>query len=192
MKEKEIDQIVNKLFSLYEQYGDADYIGEPVSQIEHMSQDASLAKDDGYDDEVVLAAFFHDIGHLFATISDEDSMDGFGKVEHERLGADFLLELGFSERIAKLVQSHVAAKRYLTFKYPDYYEKLSDASKKTLTFQGGIMNTEEAIRFELDKDSELMIKLRKWDELAKEVNIPVDNIEELRTIARKHLEGRLV
>ena len=30
--------VVNEIFSLYESYGAADYIGEPVSQIEHMCQ----------------------------------------------------------------------------------------------------------------------------------------------------------
>ena len=35
---------VEKVFALYEKYGDADYIGEPVSQMEHMSQAAALAE----------------------------------------------------------------------------------------------------------------------------------------------------
>ena len=60
------EKIVNEIFALYEKHGDEDYIGEPVSQLEHMSQAAALAEEEGYDDEVVLAAFFHDIGHLCA------------------------------------------------------------------------------------------------------------------------------
>jgi hypothetical protein len=52
------EEIVNEVFALYEQHGDEDYIGEPVSQIEHMSQSAALAQAEGYDDEVILAAFF--------------------------------------------------------------------------------------------------------------------------------------
>ena len=47
--------VVNEIFPLYESYGAADYIGEPVSQIEHMCQAAQLAKAEGYDDEVILA-----------------------------------------------------------------------------------------------------------------------------------------
>jgi len=42
--------VVNEIFSLYESYGAADYIGEPVSQIEHMCQAAQLAEAEGYDD----------------------------------------------------------------------------------------------------------------------------------------------
>src|ERR1700734_2464497 len=98
-------QVVAEVFALYERFGDSDYIGEPVSQIEHMSQAAVLAAADGYDDEVVLAAFFHDIGHLCA--DDAESMDGMGNIDHEKLGADYLRNLGFSDRLASLVQSHV-------------------------------------------------------------------------------------
>ena len=61
-----IDKTVEEIFSLYDRFGSADYIGEPVSQIEHMSQSAELAIREGYDDEVVLAAFFHDIGHFYS------------------------------------------------------------------------------------------------------------------------------
>lgn len=63
-------------------------------------------------------------------------MGEFGVKRHEQLGADFLRSLGFSEKIAQLVENHVQAKRYLTFRYPDYYTKLSEASKQTLIYQG--------------------------------------------------------
>lgn len=182
-----IEGIVDKVFSLYEQYGDEDYIGEPVSQLEHMSQAAALAEAEGHDDEGVLAAFFHDIGHLCAPHGEVESMDGMGNVDHEKLGADFLRELGFSERLASLVESHVVAKRYLTFKYPEYYNKLSSASKTTLEFQGGVMSAEEAQAFEANPDAELIIKLRYWDDKAKEMDIPVDNVEHIKALAIKHL-----
>lgn len=49
--------IVEEVFALYAAYGNADYIGEPVSQLEHMSQAAQLAESEGYPPEVILAAF---------------------------------------------------------------------------------------------------------------------------------------
>ncbi|MEZ2336506.1 phosphonate degradation HD-domain oxygenase [Mucilaginibacter sp. RCC_168] len=180
--------VVNEVFSLYEKFGDEDYIGEPVSQLEHMSQAAALAQAEGFDDEVILAAFFHDIGHLCADAEEAGSMDGMGNVDHEKLGADYLLERGFSERVANLVQGHVIAKRYLTFKYPEYYNRLSDASKGTLEFQGGVMTEEEATDFELNPDAELIIRLRYWDDMAKEMNQPVNNLDYLKSIALTHLQ----
>ena len=174
---------------MYEKFGDEDYIGEPVSQLEHMSQAAALAEEEGYDDEVILAAFFHDIGHLCAEDGEAESMDGMGNVDHEKLGADYLLERGFSERLANLVQGHVLAKRYLTYKHPEYYNKLSEASKTTLEFQGGRMSKEEADEFELNPDADLIIRLRYWDDMAKETNVPVDNVAHLKELALAHLDG---
>ena len=181
------EDIVEEVFALYEKHGDEDYIGEPVSQLEHMSQAAVLAEEEGFDDEVILAAFFHDIGHLCAEDAEGESMDGFGNVDHEKLGADYLRERGFSERLATLVESHVIAKRYLTYKYPEYYNKLSDASKATLEFQGGRMTDAEAIEFENHPDAELFIKLRYWDDQAKEMNVPVQDLEHLKSLTLNHL-----
>jgi len=178
---------VEKVFALYEKYGAADYIGEPVSQIEHMSQAAALAEAEGFEDEVILAAFFHDIGHLCADDGETESMGGMGNVDHEKLGADYLRLLGFSERMAALVECHVIAKRYLTFKHPEYYEQLSEASKTTLGYQGGPMTAEEADTFEANPDHQLYIRMRYWDDKAKEINTPVLNIAHLKKMAFKSL-----
>ena len=179
--------VVDEIFSLYENYGAADYIGEPVSQIEHMCQAAQLAEAAGYDDEVVLAAFFHDIGHLCEHIYETKQMDGYGVMDHESLGSQYLREKGFSEKIARLVESHVPAKRYLTFKYPEYYNKLSEASKATLDKQGGRMNDAEAKQFEADNLYLLFIKIREWDDKAKIEKVPLPSLEIYKQMAFQHL-----
>lgn len=183
--ERAPEEIVNEVFALYELHGNEDYIGEPVSQLEHMSQAAALAEAEGYDGEVVLAAFFHDIGHLCAT---SESMDGMGNVDHERLGHDYLIVRGFSPRLANLVNGHVIAKRYLTYKYPEYYNKLSPASKVTLGFQGGVMSGAEAAEFEQNPDADLIVRMRYWDDEAKLQNVVVDNVAHLKELALAHLK----
>ena len=183
-----IAKITNEIFDLYEKYGQADYIGEPVSQIEHMSQSAQLAIKEGYDDDVVLAAFFHDIGHICVQSLEESSMDGYGTKSHEQIGADFLREKGFPEKMARLVEYHVQAKRYLTFKFPEYYDNLSEASKRTLEFQGGKMNSIEASKFETDPLFEISIAMRKWDEQAKEIGVPIIPLSELKIRTQNALE----
>ncbi len=177
------EAIVKEVFELYDRYGNEDYIGEPVSQIEHMSQAAALAMKEGYDDEVILAAFFHDIGHICVSRNKENDMDGFGTKSHEKIGADFLRQKGFSERIAKLVENHVQAKRYLTYKQPDYLNHLSEASKKTLELQGGVMSESEAFAFEKDPLFDISIKMRNWDEQAKELNTPLIDMEKIKARA---------
>ena len=179
------EQAIAEVFGLYEQHGAADYIGEPVSQIEHMSQAAQLAMAEGFDDEVVLAAFFHDIGHLCG--QGGENMGGYGVVSHERLGADYLRRAGFSERMAKLVEYHVQAKRYLTFSQPDYCARLSEASRRTLGYQGGVMTAEEARAFEQDPLCEVSLRLRDWDEQAKQMHVPVLDLEALKFKARRLL-----
>ncbi|MHC8353528.1 phosphonate degradation HD-domain oxygenase [Pseudomonas sp. RT4P38] len=175
------EQVIAEVFGLYERFGESDYIGEPVSQIEHMSQAAERAMAEGFDDEVVLAAFFHDIGHICAESA--ENMGGFGVVSHERLGADYLRRAGFSERMARLVEYHVQAKRYLTLKEPGYYERLSEASRRTLEYQGGVMTLEEAEAFEQDPLCAVSLRMRQWDELAKEMGGPVIDLQILKAKA---------
>ncbi|GAC1438498.1 MAG: HD domain-containing protein [Sediminibacterium sp.] len=188
----DVTKKVAEILSLYRNYGGDDYIGEPVSQIEHMCQCAQLAEKEGYDAEVILAAFFHDIGHLCEHILPVTQMDGYGVTDHEQLGAGYLKGMGFSEKITRLVASHVAAKRYLTFKFPDYYERLSPASKKTLVFQGGIMTEEEAKAFESDELCDLYITLRRWDEQAKEERVPLPSLQYYQQLMEEHLRTQTI
>lgn len=177
-------QTADWIIALYHRHGNADYIGEPVSQLEHMCQCAQLAEDSGADDEMILAAFFHDIGHLYEHYTQKDAlyMDGYGTVDHEKLGADFVHKSGFTERIAKLVGSHVDAKRYLTATDAAYYGKLSEASKETLRMQGGPMTPTEIETFEADPLHKEYIQLRLWDEQAKETEVPIPDLKKYHQI----------
>ena len=170
-------QIIDSTFALYERHGSDDYIGEAITQLEHMSQAAQLAIAEGFDDEVVLAAFFHDIGHLCGGYA---SMGGYGVVSHERIGAEYLRRCGFGERMARLVQYHVEAKRYLTLRQPGYYQRLSEASRRTLEYQGGVMSEGEADVFERDPLFEVSLRMREWDERAKVVGVAVIDLDGLK------------
>jgi phosphonate degradation associated HDIG domain protein len=186
MQLEQAQQITAEVFGLYEKYGAADYIGEPVSQLEHMVQAAQLAEQAGGSEEVILAAFFHDIGHL-CEIEGKTSMQGYGVQDHEQWGSQYLLRCGFSETLARLVGSHVAAKRYLTYKHPAYYEQLSPASKQTLGFQGGPMSAGEAAAFEADPLFADMVRLRTWDDLAKETDQPLPDLTPYKQMAIRQL-----
>ena len=181
-------QTADEIITLYELYGHEDYIGEPVSQLEHMSQCAQLAADAGHDEAVILAALFHDLGHLLEHIMPAEQMDGYGVVDHEKLGATYLQQKGFSTKLVKLVAAHVSAKRYLTFKHPGYYQQLSEASKRTLEFQGGVMNEQEAAEFEADPLHELYIQFRKWDEAAKLEQVALPSLDIYKEMIVRHLE----
>ena len=188
MTTEQAREITDEIMSLYEEYGGAEYAGEKVSQLEHMVQAAQLAEAQGYDEEVILAAFLHDIGHISEAAKGDNEMDGYGIKDHEELGAEFLREKGFSKKVARLVESHVEAKRYLTFKDPLYYSQLSDASKKTLEYQGGPMTAEEATAFEQYPLFNLIIRMRKWDEEAKIEHQPMPDLQHYRNMILHHLQ----
>src|SRR5882762_7078061 len=189
MTSEQAQKITDEIFELYENHGGAEYAGEKVSQLEHMVQAAQLAEEQGHEEEVILAAFLHDIGHISEAANGENEMDGFGIKDHEELGAEFLRGKGFSKKIARLVESHVEAKRYLTRRDPAYYAQLSDASKKTLEYQGGPMTEEEAAAFEQYPLFDLIIQMRKWDELAKIENKPLPDLQHYRAMMLHHLSN---
>jgi|ERR1700722_5724699 len=190
MNKENPQQITNEIMSYYEQHGGEEYAGEKVTQLEHMVQAAQLAEAQGYDEDVILAAFLHDIGHICEAGHGDNEMDGFGIKDHEEIGSEYLKEKGFSKKVVRLVQSHVEAKRYLTFKYPEYYDQLSDASKKTLEYQGGKMYEEEAAAFEQYPLFDLIIKMRRWDEEAKIVHKPLPDLSRYRNMILHHLESQ--
>ena len=199
MTAEQAEKITDEIMDLYEGYGGAEYAGEKVSQLEHMAQAAQLAEEQGYDEEVILAAFLHDIGHISEAANGKGEgmsasggagprvMDGFGIMDHEELGAEFLRDKGFSKKIVRLVESHVEAKRYLTVKDPGYYAQLSEASKATLEFQGGPMTREEAEAFEQYPLFPLIIQMRRWDEQAKIENKPLPDLQHYRQMMLRHL-----
>lgn len=179
-----LNQRIETIFGLYEINGSEEYVGESVSVLEHSLQAAQMAENEGFSEDVILAAFFHDIGHF---LPNKNETNCLGNISHEVVGANFLYKNGFSKRIALLVRNHVEAKRYLTFKYPDYYEKLSDASKKTLEFQGGKMSEEEAANFEKMPIFTIFLKMREWDDRAKELDATYPKLEKYKVMARQHL-----
>jgi phosphonate degradation associated HDIG domain protein len=188
MSFRQSEQVASEIIEMYKNHGGEEYAGEKVSQTEHMIQTAELAAQQGHDDEVILAAFLHDIGHICVSAQGEQAMDGWGVKDHEEIGADYLKTNGFSKKVVRLVESHVQAKRYLTYKDPEYYDQLSEASKKTLEYQGGRMLQEEAEAFEHYPLFDLIIKMRRWDEEAKIENMQLPNLDRYKQIIISHLE----
>lgn len=150
------------------------YYGEGVTQTQHAVQSYVLAKQSGANLELRLAAFMHDIGHLLEP-EDDQGVD----LSHEDSGAEWLNSMNFGRRISDLVASHVWAKRYLACD-EDYFDLLSEASKRSLILQGGPLNEEERSYYEEADYFEDALRLRRWDDLAKDQtnllshNVPTD------------------
>ena len=184
-----VKEVVDKIFSYYETYGNQDYIGEPVTQIEHMVQGAMFAEKDNRKPEIVLAMLLHDIGHLleFEVKDESEKMGDLGVMHHESKGRLFLENLGIPYPIPNLVENHVKVKRYLVGKNKIYYEKLSEASKQTLTYQGGPMTPEEIEEFEQDPIFEMSLLVRKYDEMSKVPDMKIKSLDYYRGYLTSYL-----
>ena len=160
------DNIVEFIGDIFARCGDEEYLGEPVTMAQHMLQGAAIADKNKMDEDVIVAALLHDIGHFtseFGTFSMDDTEDRF----HEEAGAK-VLEAFFPSLVIDCVRYHVAAKRYLCATNPHYFGKLSDASVHSLKLQGGPMNEDEVKAFEENPNLEKIVQVRYLDEAAKD------------------------
>lgn len=185
----ETDQItaaVDAVFDLYRKHGNSDYIGEAVTQTQHAAQCGMLAEKEGFPKEIVLGAFLHDVGHLVGLDQQLERMItngvALGAKNHEVVGEKYLQDLGFPSVIVDFVRGHVNAKRYLVHKYADYHDKLSEASKMTLVHQGGPMTAEEADAFEKSPTFDAILRMRSWDDQAKDPNLKIEPLEKYRDL----------
>ena len=179
--------IADEIISMYIKHGSEDYIGEDISQISHMIQCGMNAEQETGDPEHILAGFLHDIGHFL----DNESMNGYGIVDHEFIGAKYLLEKGFSDKICKMVENHVSAKRFLCSTNPDYYDTLSNASKETFKLQGGYLTEEEIEKYMEDPLYKEYCMLRKWDDAAKKKDIELKSLDFYKNLIIEHLDNNL-
>jgi len=160
------------------------YIGEKVTMSEHMIQSAMLAEKNKCSSSLVCASLLHDYGHFI--LDDPDQLinkkeDG----QHEDV-AYLYLKKYFKKNVVEPIKIHVKAKRYLA-RNQKYYNILSQASKASLHLQGGVMNEEEAEKFESEKFFEDAVKLRKFDEAAKKTGIKMKNINDYKNLLNTNL-----
>jgi predicted HD phosphohydrolase len=135
--------------------------GEGVTDLHHALQCAALARRQGADDELVLAALVHDIGRLLAVAA---AADGKPRAEsshdhHAAWGAAALRPFVPARTLAA-VERHVAAKRYLCAVDPVYAAALS---------------AEEALR------------VRRWDDSAKDPAAACAPLEDYRPLLVRYL-----
>ena len=160
------DNIVDHIEDVFSRRGAESYIGEQVTMAQHMLQTAQCAEQAGANNSQIVAALLHDIGHYKNEIPETSLAKGIDNY-HEEAGANFLEDY-FPISVVEPIRQHVAAKRYLCKVNSDYLERLSPASIHTLNLQGGPMNKEEVKEFEKNDYLEQCVKLRYWDEDAKD------------------------
>lgn len=173
------EQIINEVFALYHARGHRHY-GEDVTECQHALQCAMFAARAGEPAHVVAACLLHDYGHLLHELG-EDIAEQDVDARHEELGAN-RLALYFAAEVVEPIRLHVAAKRYLCRKQPDYLDGLSEASRRSLQLQGGVMTDEEAKAFEREPHGDAAVRLRRHDDAGKVKDLATPELEAYRSL----------
>ncbi|AMO93599.1 HD domain protein [Collimonas fungivorans] len=156
---------IPQICELFERGGHQMYSGEPVNQLEHALQSATLAEQAGAQPELVCAALLHDLGHLLNPQGETPSARGVDDT-HQYFAIPYLRGL-FGPAVLEPIRLHVDAKRYLCATDAGYRERLSEDSKRSLELQGGVFSAADAAQFIARPYAADAVSLRLWDDQAK-------------------------
>lgn len=162
------------ILKLFARKGHQQYVGEPVTQLQHALQTALLAEEAGADAELIVACLLHDLGHL---LHDAGSPPGSsGDDLHQYSVLPFLRPL-FGSAVLDPIKLHVDAKRYLCATEAGYYATLSADSVRSLALQGGVFNAEQVDEFIRQPRAAQAVALRRWDDKAKRADWVTPDID---------------
>ncbi|WP_176113967.1 phosphonate degradation HD-domain oxygenase [Burkholderia cepacia] len=178
---------VEDIHGLYREHGHVGYSGEPVTQLEHALQSGLLAEEAGADETLVAAAFLHDLGHLLNRQGETPSARGIDDL-HQYYVLPFLRPL-FSDAVLEPIRLHVDAKRCLCRTDAGYFESLSPDSVRSLALQGGIFSEEETAVFLLRPFAEDALRLRRWDDTAKEEGKVTPDLDHYMAIVARQVRA---
>jgi predicted HD phosphohydrolase len=151
---------------------------QAVDELDHALQAAAAALADGADDELVLATALHDVAHSPLVAA------GGG---HESVAREWLTAR-FGARVGWLAGAHVAAKRYLVATEPGYGDGLSETSVISLQAQGGAAVDAAFASHPWWPDA---LRLRRYDDAAKDPHAQGATIDDVLTIAERVLRQQL-
>jgi phosphonate degradation associated HDIG domain protein len=169
-----------RITHLFDTLGQRAYSGEPVTQLEHALQSATLAQRADASDALVAAALLHDIGHLVNDQGETPTERGVDDL-HQFHGAHWLKGL-FGKPVLEPIRLHVAAKRYLCAVRPGYLEALSADSLRSLGLQGGPFSATEAEAFGQVPHAAAAVALRLWDDEAKVAGMKTPTLQEFMPV----------
>ncbi|MDH3293730.1 MAG: TauD/TfdA family dioxygenase [Acidimicrobiia bacterium] len=164
--------LLDRLLGLLQESSNRRY-GEDLSMLAHALQTATAMEASDADDDLIVAALLHDIGHLLGRAG------AHGYPDHAEAAAAFLGPW-LPAPITVPIRLHVAAKRHLVGSDPAYLDQLSPASKITLQQQGGPFADDGSAAFLNEPHAERAIALRTSDDRGKDPNLPFRPLDDYR------------
>ncbi len=179
------------LADIFHRRGAESYLGENLTIAEHMLQSAKLATEAGSTTDIIVAALLHDVGHYTHEFPENAADLGIDS-QHDEAGAAVLAPW-FPKTVVDCVRLHVDAKRYLCATEPEYFASLSDASKHSLSLQGGPMSSDEVAVFAQQSNLTAILNVRRWDDQAKvpglEAGAFSDYLPQIQAVVESHLQS---
>ncbi len=172
---------------LFATYGSSNY-DEGVTLEQHCLQTAALAAADGANDELVLAALLHDVGHFLQAEARGNENYLATDWDHDVVAADWLRPR-FGDAVADAVGHHVSAKRWLCTAEPEYLKALSPASVASLAAQGGKFTEAEAAEWKVQPGTDDAVRLRRWDDDGKVEGVNVQPLSAYLPLLRSSEHG---
>lgn len=160
--------VFDRLTEAYAEFGDERYmIDEEITQASHVLQAAYFAKTAGAPEEVVVGLLFHDIGQ----IAEQEHVGEVAYLHknHAEMGELWLKRHEFPSFVSDWVARHTIAKLVHCIDNPDYYEKLSKASKDSYHYQKEKYSDEVLARFRAHPNAADFLAMRLCDDMAKVV-----------------------
>jgi predicted HD phosphohydrolase len=171
MAANSVDELMDLLHASRGAWDTPDRTGDPVDLHDHALQTAALLRRRRpADKELQIAGLVHDLGRLLLPGDDAGHADRAADAVRPLLGG----------RVARLVQLHVPAKRYLAAVEPG--RPLSGRSAATLRLQGGPMTPAEAAAFTRDPLAGDAVTLRQADDEGKAVGLNAGVMEDWRPV----------
>ncbi|KAJ2880917.1 hypothetical protein H4R27_004428 [Coemansia aciculifera] len=191
------EQRVNTVFELLQISSKKEHIDGEMTQLDHALQAAQLAKNDGADEETILAALLLDIGSLIPLTeqrSDTPGKEGIGyKLTDMARTVGFHVSsafrnLGFSNKTSELIESNVMAKRYILTVDPLYIDNSKPVTVSYAVLRGGQLSPTEMAEFQKDPLFKQKVQLAKWDAAAtKTADITPPALDTYRDMAIRNI-----
>ncbi|WP_066943922.1 inositol oxygenase family protein [Streptomyces lushanensis] len=178
MAANSVDELMDLLYACRGVWDTPDRSGDAVDLHDHALQTAALLRRrHPADKELQIAGLVHDLGRLLLPGDDAGHGDRAADAVRPLLG----------DRVARLVQLHVPAKRYLAAVEP--WHTLSERSARTLRLQGGAMTRAEVEAFVLDPLAEDAVRLRRADDEGRTVGLDAGIMEDWRPVLESVAAG---
>uniref|UniRef100_A0A6V0I2Z4 HD domain-containing protein n=1 Tax=Zooxanthella nutricula TaxID=1333877 RepID=A0A6V0I2Z4_9DINO len=160
-----------------------------VSPLTRGLRAAEEASEQGFGDELVLAALLHDCGQLLGAGDPHTA-----SLPPEERASKWLRAKGMSTQVCSLVFRDVDTRRYIWHMDPGLFQSLPDSAKADLTAKGGPMAADEAAAFEQLRLFGASMALRRCCEvadMAAEDPRPPGGIAQYRCLLEEHLGEQL-